>query len=226
MAQWAHPGSSHHALPDLALVAHPRRCPRLTCEHVAMGSVGGHAVEEATAEMVAVLTPQADADWHVRAGSLEWSCWETAAHVAHDLLAYAGQVAVRAADGYLPFDLVITPDALPREVLTVVSACGRLLANAVASASAGPVAWHWGMSDASGFAAMGIAETIVHTYDITRGLGVAWLPPNALSQLAVARLLPDSPPGPAGQVLLWATGRTDLEGHPPVTEWVWRAARS
>lgn len=56
--------------------------------------------------MVAVLTPQEGADWHARAGSLEWSCWATAAHVAHDLLAYAGQVAARATDGYLPFDLV------------------------------------------------------------------------------------------------------------------------
>jgi hypothetical protein len=189
-----------------------------------MSSVGGQDVEEAVAEMVAVLTPREEADWHARAGALEWSCWATAAHVAHDLLAYAGQVAVRATDGYLPFDLVTAPEASPREVLTVVTACGRLLSNAVANASAGPVAWHWGMSDAAGFAAMGIAEALVHTYDITQGLGVAWLPPDSLAQLVVARLLPDAPPGRATQVLLWATGRTDLEGHPRVSEWVWRAA--
>ena len=189
-----------------------------------MSSVGGQDVEEAVAEMVAVLTPREEVDWHARAGALEWSCWATAAHVAHDLLAYAGQVAVRATDGYLPFDLVTAPEASPREVLTVVAACGRLLSNAVANASAGPVAWHWGMSDAEGFAAMGIAEALVHTYDITQGLGVAWLPPDSLSQLVVARLLPDAPPGRATQILLWATGRTDLEGHPRVSEWVWRAA--
>src|SRR6185436_11494568 len=110
------------------------------------------------------------------AGSLEWSCWETAAHVAHDLLAYAGQVTARASAGYLPFDLVIAPGAAPREVLEVVAACGRLLSSAVANAGPGPVAWHWGMSDAAGFAAMGVAETLVHTYDITQGLGVEWLP--------------------------------------------------
>jgi hypothetical protein len=51
------------------------------------------------------------------------------------------------------------------------------------------------MSDAAGFAAMGVAEALVHTYDITQGLGVAWLPPEPLCQLVVARLLPDSPPG-------------------------------
>ena len=191
-----------------------------------MSSVSGQDVEAAVAEMVALLTPLEELDWHARAGALEWSCRATAAHVAHDLLAYAGQVAARATDAYLPFDLVTAPEASPREVLAVVTACGRLLSAAVANAPAGPVAWHWGMSDAAGFAAMGIAEALVHTYDITQGLGVAWLPPDVLSQLVVARLLPDAPPGRASQILLWATGRTDLEGHARVTEWVWRAAPS
>ena len=150
----------------------------------------------------------------------------TAAHVAHDLASYAGQVAGRAKDGYLPFDLVIASAAAPREVLGVVAACGRFLSDAVARAGAGPVAWHWGMSDAEGFAAMGVAEALVHTYDITQGLGVAWLPPEPLCRLVVTRLLPDAPPGRASEILLWATGRADLEGHPRVGEWVWRAALS
>src|SRR6476659_8390294 len=136
-----------------------------------MSSVAGQPINEAVAEMLTVLTPHADEDWQVRAGSLEWSCWTTAAHVAHDLVAYAAQVAGRATAGYLPFDLVIAPDAAPREVLDVVAACGRLLSDAVTSAGPGPVAWHWAMSDAAGFAAMGVAEVLVHTYDITQGLG-------------------------------------------------------
>jgi len=191
-----------------------------------MSCVGGQDVEEAVAEMAAVLTPQDEVDWQVPAGSLEWSCWETAAHVAHDLLAYAGQVAARVSVGYLPFDLVIAPEAAPQEVLGVVSACGRLLSSAVANAGPGPVAWHWGMSDAAGFAAMGVAETLVHTYDITQGLEVAWLPPEPLCQLVVDRLLPNSPSGRATEILLWATGRADLRGNPRVSKWVWRAALS
>ena len=39
-----------------------------------------------------VLRPLCEQDWSVRAGDLEWSCWTTAAHVAHDLTAYAGQL--------------------------------------------------------------------------------------------------------------------------------------
>ena len=189
-----------------------------------MSSVGSQHVEDAVAEMAAVLTPRQDVDWQARAGSLEWSCWKTAAHVAHVLAAYAGQLAGRATDAYLPFDLVVAPAAAPREVLAVVTACGRLLSNAIASAGTGPVAWHWGMSDAAGFAAMGVAEALVHTYDITQGLGATWRPPEPLCELVVARLLPGSPPGPASEILLWATGRADLTGHPRVPDWVWRAA--
>jgi uncharacterized protein (TIGR03083 family) len=191
-----------------------------------MSRVGSKHVEEAVAEMATVLMPHAEDDWKVPAGSLDWSCWKTAAHVAHALLAYAAQVAARSIAGYLPFDLVIAAEASPREMLGVVTACGRLLGGAVANSDAGPIAWHWGVSDASGFAAMGVAETLLHTYDITQGLGVAWRPPEPLSQLVVDRLLSNSPPGPATEILLWATGRADLKGHPRVTEWVWRAALS
>jgi hypothetical protein len=191
-----------------------------------MRSVGGQDVDDAVTEMVDVLSPLVDHEWQARAGSLEWSCWATAAHVAHDLASYAGQVAGRAETAYLPFDLVVKPDAGPREVLQVVSACGRLLSITVAGAAAGPVAWHWGMSDAAGFAALGVAETLIHTYDITQGLGVAWLPPEPLCRLVAARLLADSPPGRASEILLWATGRADLAGHAPVGEWVWRVAQA
>jgi uncharacterized protein (TIGR03083 family) len=186
-----------------------------------MASVGGPHVEAAVGEMTRVLTPHTEADWHVPAGSLEWSCRETAAHVAHDLVAYAGQVAGGARASYLPFELVVAPSP-PREVLEVVAACGRLLRGAIELAGPDTVAWHWGMTDTAGFAAMGVAETLVHTHDITQGLGVGWRPPESLSQLVVDRLLPDAPKGPASDVLLWATGRADLDGHPRVTEWVWR----
>lgn len=191
-----------------------------------MRSVGSGDVETAVREMVGVLDPYVDMDWRRRAGSLEWSCWHTAVHVAHDLLVYAAQLASRASDSYLPFDLVVATHASPVEVLRIVSACGQLLSAAIAVAPPDTRAWHWGMCDAEGFAAMGVAEALVHTYDITQGLGVPWAPPPALAEMVVTRLLPGAPQGPAPDVLLWATGRADLEGHPRVTYWVWRAAAS
>jgi hypothetical protein len=96
--------------------------------------------------------PFESADWRCRAGTLEWSCWTTAAHVAHDLLAYAGQLAARPDDAYLPFDLKVRDDASPRDLLRIVTGSGRLLSSALAASDPSLRAWHWGPTDPSGFA--------------------------------------------------------------------------
>ncbi|GIJ76779.1 maleylpyruvate isomerase N-terminal domain-containing protein [Micromonospora phaseoli] len=185
----------------------------------------GGDVEQAVAEMVRVLTPHESRDWHAPpAGTLTWSCWTTAAHVAHDLLAYAGQVAARPDGAYLPFDLVVRVDAAPRDILQVVTACGRLLSGAVSAAEPTARAWHWGPTDPGGFAALGVIETLVHTWDITQGLGIAWRPPTSLCAAVLARLFPDAPLGDPVDVLLWSTGRAELAGRPRLTSWVLKAA--
>jgi hypothetical protein len=186
--------------------------------------VGSAHVDRAVAEMVRVLRPHVAADWTVRAGPVDWSCWTTAAHVAHDLLAYAGQVAGRPTAAYLPFDLVIASDASPGDVLDVVVAAGTLLSRAITAASPADRGWHWGPCDPEGFAAMGVAETVVHTYDITQGLVVDWLPPAALCAAVLRRLFPDAPAGDPVPVLLWSTGRGDLDGRDRRTSWTWKAA--
>jgi hypothetical protein len=185
-----------------------------------------HDVDQAVAEMVRVLSPHQARDWQTRAGSLSWSCWTTAAHVARDLLAYAGQVAAQPGDAYLPFDLVVRTTAAPGEVLDVVAACGRLLSAALAAAAPDARAWHWGPTDPSGFAALGVNEVLVHTYDITQGLGVDWRPLESLSAAVLARLFPNAPHGDPVQVLLWSTGRIELRDRPRVTSWIPKAAIS
>ncbi|WP_030489786.1 maleylpyruvate isomerase N-terminal domain-containing protein [Micromonospora chokoriensis] len=189
-----------------------------------MSAVTGADLRAAAEEMTRVLVPHHERDWSVPAGTLTWSCWTTAAHVAHDLLAYAGQVAASPDDAYLPYDLRVDLDASPARVLTVVRACAGLLAAAVDAASPHARAWHFGPCDPAGFAAMGVAETLLHTHDITLGLGVPWQPPQRLSALVLRRLFPDAPAGPAPEVLLWMTGRGELPGRARRTSWVWRAA--
>ena len=189
-----------------------------------MRSMDSGDVDQAVAEMVRVLTPYESRDWQVRAGSLEWSCWTTATHVAHDLLAYAGQVAGQPTDAYLPLDLTVREDAPPRDVLQVVAASGRLLSNALAAAGPDARAWHWGPTDPSGFAALGVNETLIHTYDIAQGLEIGWLPPEALCAAVLARVFPEAPDGDPAQVLLWSTGRAELDGRPRVSSWVVKAA--
>lgn len=184
----------------------------------------GSDVDRAVAEMVRVLAPHQERDWSVPAGSLEWSCRETAAHVAHDLLAYAGQLAGRPEEEYLPFDLAVRPEASPRHVLDVVTACGGLLGSAARTAGPEARGWHWGPCDRTGFAAMGTAETLLHTHDITQGLHVPWRLPETQCSAILRRLFPEAPPGDPAQVLLWCTGRGELPGLPRRTSWVWRAA--
>lgn len=172
--------------------------------------MGGAEVGLAVATMVEVLVPHtADRDWQAPAGSLQWSCWTTAAHVAHDPLAYAGQVISGAAHGYLPSTR--SCNRVPRRTtfLDVIVACGRLLSCALDAAGPDARGWHWGPTDPSGFAALGVNEVVVHTVDICRGWGQV-----GATGLAVLRgsaeAVPDVPPGDPVQALLWVTGRDDL----------------
>jgi hypothetical protein len=156
-----------------------------------------------------VLGPQRDQDWSVVAGTLNWSCRETLTHIGHQLLAYTVQVDGRAQDTRLPLDLVIRDEAAVSEVLAVVEACGRLLVAALRAAGPDPRAWHFGSCDVSGFAALGVAEILIHTYDIAQGLNLNWRPPAKLSAAVLARLAPDASTahGHVTQVLLRHTGR-------------------
>lgn len=177
-------------------------------------------IQQAVETMTSLLVPAADADWTVPAGDLEWSCWQTAAHVAHDLLAYACQLTAGAQDSYLPLDLVVRPGASPAQVLQAVESSAALLRLTLVDAGPRNRAWHFGLTDPSGFATMGVNELIVHTWDVARGLGLDYEPPDGLAQKVLDRLWTRAPQGPAGQVLLWCTGRVSLPGHPRVGDWV------
>lgn len=62
----------------------------------------------------------------------------------------------------------------PEGLLTVVDACGGLLASVLPTATPATVAHHvFGPSDPEGFAAMAAVETVVHTHDIAGGLGLS-----------------------------------------------------
>src|SRR5512138_1758592 len=112
-------------------------------------------LERAFRALRGVVEPLATRDWSARAGTLEWTCRETLAHIAHDLLAYAAQLTSRRASAYLPLDLTVRPAAAVPDVLAVADACSQLLAVALRAAPPGARAWHFGPCDAGGFAALG-----------------------------------------------------------------------
>lgn len=189
-------------------------------------------MEEAVADCVAALWAVTDRDWGaVRAGRLEWSCRETATHIASDLIAYAGQLAGRAQNAYVPFEITLEGseeglDPADNEgALQVISTTGALLAAAVRTTPRSVRAFHpypFRHANREGFAAMGVTEVLLHTHDIAEGLGIGYEPPAELASFVLTRLFPQVKPGPTPwRTLLWATGRGELPGREPVTAWRW-----
>ncbi|MFD5802433.1 GNAT family N-acetyltransferase [Streptomyces sp. NPDC127020] len=192
-----------------------------------MRTMGGEQVEEAVASAVALLRTAVDRDWETaRAGRLEWSCRYTAEHVASDLIAYAGQLAGRATDAYVPFEITFDEGTDNEGVLHVIETTCVLLAATLRTTPREVRAFHpypYRSANREGFASMGIAEVFLHTHDIAEGLGLAYEPPARLCADVLARLFPHVQPGTdPWRTLLWATGRGDLPGRAPVTEWRWR----
>ncbi|UFQ16479.1 MULTISPECIES: GNAT family N-acetyltransferase [Streptomyces] len=193
--------------------------------------MGGDRVEEAVAHAARVLRAAAGRDWGVAAGGLDWSCLQTAEHIAGDLVAYAGQLTGRATGAYVPFGITLDEGTDPEGAIRVIEATGGILASVVRTTPPGVRAYHpypHGSADAAGFAAMGVAEVLLHTYDIARALGVDAEPPEELCAAVLGHLFPHVSPagGPPWRVLLWATGRGDLPGRAPLTRWRWHNSLS
>ncbi|MEU7646533.1 maleylpyruvate isomerase N-terminal domain-containing protein [Streptomyces huasconensis] len=209
----------------------------MTSSDAADTPVSGVHVRESVAHCVTTLSAVPPADWSARADGLEWTRWETLEHLADDLLTYALRFGLAQPMEVPRVPLRISCDrpggpgnvifgdrsAGPEGLLTVVQACGGLLATAVDNASPTALAPHvFGASDPEGFAAMGVVETLVHTYDIVQGLPYDGAPPEELSRRALARLFPDvTVTGTAASTLLWATGRIEMPDRPRRTTWRW-----
>lgn len=183
-------------------------------------------MEEAVADCVAALGAVTDRDWEkVTAGRLEWSCRETALHLAEDLIGYAGQLAGRATEGYAPFEIAFEEGTDNAGVLRVIATTGALLAAAVRTTPRAVRAFHpypFRQANREGFAAMGVAEVLLHTHDIAEGMRLPYEPPAELASFVLTRIFPRVRPGPTPwRTLLWATGRGELPGREPVTEWRW-----
>ncbi|MDG9726057.1 GNAT family N-acetyltransferase [Streptomyces sp. DH41] len=191
-----------------------------------MRSMGGEQVEEAVASAVALLRTATDRDWEATAaGRLKWSCRETAEHIAGDLIAYAGQLAGRATEAYVPFEITFDDGTDNEGVLHVIETTCALLAATLRTTPREVRAFHpypFRSANREGFAAMGVTEVLAHTHDIAEGLGLAYEPPAELCADVLARIFPHVRPGDdPWRTLLWATGRGELPGRAPVTAWRW-----
>lgn len=169
-------------------------------------------------------------DWSVPAGDLEWTCRDTAAHVAGCLMSYASLLAVRARERWLGYRPAIGDGTTPAAMLEFILAGGQVLATVVRASGPKVRAFHpYGTSDPEGFAGMACVEVLVHGHDIAGGLGLTLDPPADLCARVVARMFPDVAADTPGidpwKLLRYATGRVTLPGRPRVApDWRWRGA--
>ncbi|MFI2434471.1 GNAT family N-acetyltransferase [Streptomyces sp. NPDC018693] len=183
-------------------------------------------MQAAVASCVGLLRTVTDRDWEgTRAGRLEWSCRRAAEHIASDLIAYAGRLAGRHQNARLPFDIALDDGTDNAGVLDVIQATGTLLAVTVRATPRSARAFHpypFRSANREGFAAMGVAEVLLHTHDIAEGLGVPYEAPAELCEGVLTRIFPQvRPDADPWATLLWATGRGELPGRAPVTDWRW-----
>ena len=182
------------------------------------------------------LAPHPAQAFDAQAGPVRWSCWATVEHVVDDLVAYALQLAALPRLAYVPLagphgeDEFVHVDraAGTAGLLEALHGGAELLATLAETRPDDARAFHpYGLSDAGGFAAMGVVEVLVHGHDVLLGLTDEHVPfPPGLAARALARLFPDvviDPGEDADVVLLWATGRGAPPGRERRTRWRWDA---
>jgi hypothetical protein len=184
-------------------------------------------VDAAVAATLDALRTYADRDWATPTTDLDWSVGRVAHHIGDCLLGYAGQVVLEPTDRYLRYELVLEsePGTENDDRLELIVTGGAFLASVVRTASPEARGWHpYGTSDPTGFAAMGVIESLIHTHDVVGTFGGQFVIPDAPAEFAITRLFRDAPDfpdaGPA-QVLLWCCGRIPLGDHPRRGKWRW-----
>lgn len=186
-------------------------------------------------DLMARFSQLPDTAWEQPATELAWTCRETAAHLLDDFGFYAMQLSgtTPPQDSYVQIldppawrdggpQIVFWPDPATgtRGIVSCLDAVGGLLVAVVATAPPERRGFHpRGVSDRTGFAAMGIVEALAHGFDILSAHGVDYTPPPEVCRMTLDRLFPHAVRGEdAWHDLLAATGRTpETRGQ----RWAW-----
>ena len=108
----------------------------------------------------------------------------------------------------------------------MIETTGALLAAAVRTTPREVRAFHpypFRSANREGFAAMGIAEVLLHTHDIAEGLGMPYEPPAELCEFVLTRIFPHVQPGPAPwqHPAVGHRARRTARARARLTEWRW-----
>lgn len=130
-----------------------------------------HELRNVVDASVDALTTAESGDWSKPAGSLEWTCRDTADHLVDCVFSYAFQLAARAQSGFLPFgELHALPGAEPRDLVKAIAAVGSMLAAVALETAEGVTASDGVMAlDAADWCARGAYEIALHSYDVLAG---------------------------------------------------------
>jgi len=172
------------------------------------------------------MAPHVDDDWSVTAGSLEWDCRRTLDHIADALCFYAGSAASRA-KVRIASVRGGNANASVAQLVEAIGTAANILTVVTREMPPDARGFHpAGMADATGFVGMACTETLVHSYDISQGLGFDLQPSGELCASVLRRLFPwVTELGDPWQTLLWTTGRITLPDRVGVEpDWYWQCA--
>jgi hypothetical protein len=108
-------------------------------------------------------------------------------------------------------------DATQQERLEAIEGCAGALAGVAGTAPQDAYGFHsTGMRTSEQFLAMACNELLIHTYDVTLGLGLPYEPPEELCRLVIQNCyLGLAERRPVWPFLVWLSGRR----HPAATGW-------
>lgn len=192
-------------------------------------------VRDTVQDAIAHLSRIPDSGWDKMAAGLDWTCRETIAHVLDDLGGYAMQLSGERGHGsrYTPLAERIVPrrdgpaflfwpeeDGGTQNICDCLDAVGGLLVAVVAAAPTTRVGWHpYGNPDATGLAAMGVAETTLHSRDVLQAHDIDYRPNDEVTTRVLDRIFPAAQrTGDSWHDLLACTGRTPSTAG---LEWRW-----
>lgn len=136
-----------------------------------------------------------DRDWTVPAGTLEWSCLETADHTIDCVFSYALFLASRRQDAYPSVgELHALPGSGPRDMVDGIRAVTTILWAVITTADPAEraILLRWPQPETgvpNDFAARGGHELVLHGHDVCSGLGVPFAPPLDLCRRLFAHTL-------------------------------------
>ena len=186
----------------------------------------GNWVVTVADELAQTLSSSIDLNWESQTPDLDWTQSQTAIHTMRACLEYSYQVVGKRMDYYQPVLFDKKDKAIPADYLSMITTAAKVLNKTVKDSDETDRAWHaYGVSDPIGFAAMGVVEISVHTYDLAKGFGLNFVPNNLAAEFAINRLFSGTTEFPMydghGELLLWLAGRIELSGMARRQNWRW-----